>query len=88
MTIPCGTTPPETPQLCQFQIVNSLARLSVLVFSKLITNRNEFEKKFFMKKLRLVNTFPTPYHLFRSDKRLKNNNQKTVRRKLKFKKQN
>ena len=87
MTIPCNNIPSEHHNYANFKTINASARLSVLVFLKLIKNRNEFEKKFFMKKLRLVNTFPMPYHLFRSDKRLKNNFQKTVRRKLKFENQ-
>ena len=49
------------------------------VFLKLIKNCIEFRKYFFMKKLRVVNIFPTAYYLLTFDKRFKSNCDKTVR---------
>jgi hypothetical protein len=50
------------------------------VFSNLLLNYKEFRKVFFMKKVRLVSTFPTAYHTHHSDKRFENWNPKTVQK--------
>ena len=55
----------------------------VLIFSvnsKLVLNRKEFGKIIKTKKLRLVNSFPTPYHLLCLDKRCESNCQNIVHR--------
>ena len=41
----------------------------ISVKSKLLLNRNELERVFYMKKLRLVDIFPTAYNLNHSDER-------------------
>ena len=58
------------------------------VFLKLIKNRNAFGNNFYTKKLRIVNIFPTQYHLLRFDKRFESNFKNTVRRTWKSRKQN
>lgn len=41
------------------------------VIRNLLLNRKELAKPLYMKKLRLVHSFPTPYNLHHSDKRFK-----------------
>ena len=52
------------------------ARISVIW--KLLLNHNELERVFYMKKLRLVNIFPTAYHLHHSDERFEKSSRKTT----------
>ena len=44
-------------------------RVCISVNLKLLLNRKELERVFYMKKLRLVDIFPTAYHLNHSDQR-------------------
>ena len=48
----------------------------ILVNLKLILNRKELERVFYMKKLYLVDIFPTAYHLNNSDDRFVKNSRK------------
>ena len=47
-----------------------------LVNSKLLLNRSELEKIIDTKKMRGDDTFPTVYHMFRSDERFRKNAKK------------
>ena len=42
-------------------------------------NHKELEKTFYMQKLRIFHSFPTPYHLRQSDKPFAKNSEKTFR---------
>jgi len=80
LTLPCRLVQSEHRKSANFKSIHMTSHLSVFVFLKLIKNRNEFGKYFYMKKLRLVNIFPTPYHLLHFDKRFEINWQNSVRR--------
>ena len=45
--------------------------------SKFLLKRKELERVFYMKKLRLVDIFPTAYHLHHSDERFEQINENT-----------
>ena len=50
----------------------------ILVIWKLLLNRNELERVFYMKKLRLVDIFPTAYRLNHSDEQVVKISRKTA----------
>ena len=49
-----------------------------LVNFKLLLNRNDLEKKLYMKKMRLEDIYPTVYHLLYSDERFRKNCENTL----------
>ena len=64
------TVPPE--QLTCTVAVRKKSSKMTLVFLKLLLNRKESEKVFYMKQFGLIDSFPTVYHTRHSDKRFKN----------------
>ena len=69
--------PDECSSLRRFRIREKI-EFRVLVKSKLLLNRKELESVFYMKKLRLIDTFPTVYRLDQSDKWIKKFAQKCL----------
>ena len=62
----CGFQPDEVPTSIWVSRKNSV-RFSLIL--KLLLNRKELERVFYMKKLRLIDTFSTAYRLNHSEQR-------------------
>ena len=60
----------------RFECREKQCRISVN--SKFLLNRKELERVFYMKELRLVDIFPTEYHLNHSDQRFAKISRKTA----------